>query len=115
MFSLSLDSGHEPLRSLLVIGCHSDDIEIGCGGTILTLTRSLPELHVTWVVLAAEGARADEARASADAFLASAGSASVEVHRFRDGFLPYHGAAVKEVFEALKQTVEPAARAHSRA
>lgn len=107
MFSLSLDRGHEPLRSLLVIGCHSDDIEIGCGGTILTLTRSLPELHVTWVVLAAQGARADEARASADAFLASAGSASVEVHRFRDGFLPYDGAAVKEVFEALKQTVSP--------
>lgn len=107
MFSLSFNGGPEPLRSVLVIGCHSDDIEIGCGGTILTLTRSVPDLNVTWVVLSAEGARSDEARSSADAFLASAGSASVDVHGFRDGFLPHLGAAVKEVFEALKVTIEP--------
>jgi LmbE family N-acetylglucosaminyl deacetylase len=100
-------SAAEPLRRVLAIGCHADDIEIGCGGTLLTLMRSNPGLEVDWVVLAAPGARADEARASAAAFLAGAGTARVEVHDFRDGFLPYVGAEVKDVFEALKARVDP--------
>ena len=57
-------------------------------------------------MLCATGVRADEARASASAFLAEAGSADVRLHEFRDGFLPYDGGAVKEVFENLK-SVEP--------
>ena len=65
----------EPLRRVLAIGCHADDIEIGCGGTLLALTRAHPELEVDWVVLAAPGERADEARASAEAFLAGAAAA----------------------------------------
>jgi LmbE family N-acetylglucosaminyl deacetylase len=95
------------LRRVLAIGCHSDDIEIGCGGTLLTLTRSRPGLEVDWVVLAASGDRSDEARASAEAFLAAAGAARVEIHDFRDGFLPYSGGQVKELFEDLKSRVEP--------
>ena len=73
MHVLSL-SAAEPLRRVLAIGCHADDIEIGCGGTLLTLARSNPELEVDWVVLAAPGERGDEARASAEAFLAGAGA-----------------------------------------
>ena len=92
---------------MLAIGCHADDIEIGCGGTLLTLARSNPELEVDWIVLAAPGERGAEARASADAFLARAGSARVEVHEFRDGFLPYVGGEVKDVFEDLKGRVDP--------
>ena len=103
---LSLAVG-EPLRRVLAIGCHSDDIEIGCGGTILRLVAANPGLEVDWVVLAAQGARADEARASAADFLAGAGSARIEVHEFRDGFLPYVGAEVKQVFEDLKPRVDP--------
>ena len=97
----------EPLRRVLAIGCHSDDIEIGCGGTILRLVAANPGLEVDWVVLAAQGARADEARASAADFLAGAGSARIEVHEFRDGFLPYLGGEVKQVFEDLKPRVDP--------
>jgi LmbE family N-acetylglucosaminyl deacetylase len=96
-----------PLRRVLVIGCHADDAEIGCGGTLLTLTRSNPDVEVDWVVLAASGERAEEARASARAFLADAAESRVEVHGFRDGFLPYDGGEVKEVFEDLKGRVDP--------
>ena len=97
----------EPLRRVLAIGCHADDIEIGCGGTLLTLVAANPELEVDWVVLAAPGERSAEARASAEAFLAGAAAARVQVHKFRDGFLPYVGAEVKEVFEDLKRRVDP--------
>ena len=104
--ALSLGGG-EPLRRVLAIGSHSDDIEIGCGGTMLALTRAVPGVEVDWLVLAAPGARGEEARASADAFLRSAGDSRVEIHDFRDGFLPHAGAEVKEVFEDLKSRVDP--------
>ena len=100
-------SAAEPLRRVLAIGCHADDIEIGCGGTLLTLARENPGLEVDWVVLAAPGARSTEARASAAAFTADAGDVRIEVHEFRDGFLPYLGGEVKDVFERLKARVDP--------
>jgi LmbE family N-acetylglucosaminyl deacetylase len=87
---------------ILAIGCHSDDIEIGCGGTILTLIESLPSVEVCWVVLSASGERAGEARRSAGAFLDGAAATEVIVHDYRDGFLPYVGGEVKQVFEDLK-------------
>jgi LmbE family N-acetylglucosaminyl deacetylase len=103
---LNLSAAESP-RRVLAIGCHADDIEIGCGGTLLTLARSNPDLEVDWVVLAAPGQRGAEARASAAAFLDGVAQARVEVHDFRDGFLPYVGAAVKDVFEELKGRVDP--------
>ena len=102
-----VDPGREPVRRVLVVGCHADDIEIGCGGTLLTLLASTPDLEVDWIVLAAPGPRGEEARASAAAFLDGAAKARVEVHEFRDGFLPYVGGEVKDVFEALKGRVDP--------
>jgi LmbE family N-acetylglucosaminyl deacetylase len=93
-------------KRVLAVGCHADDLEIGCGGTLLALTRARPDLHITWVVLAAPDSRAEEAKSSAEQFLAAADSAEVFVHEFRDGFLPYVGGQVKEVFESLK-AVEP--------
>jgi LmbE family N-acetylglucosaminyl deacetylase len=97
----------EPLQRVLVIGCHADDIEIGCGGTLLTLAEANPGLEVDWVVLTAAGARGAEARASAEAFLAGVNSLRIELHEFRDGFLPYVGGEVKDVFESLKGRVDP--------
>ncbi len=107
MRAVSLTAGSQPFSRVLAIGAHADDIEIGCGGTLLSLTRSLPELEVWWVVLSANAERESEARESADVFLAAAPGARVEVHSFRDGFLPFVGAEVKDVFEALKERVVP--------
>ena len=92
---------------ILAIGCHSDDIEIGCGGTILTLIESLPSVEVCWLVLSARGERADEARRSAAAFLEGAANSDVIVHDNRDGFLPYVGGEVKQIFEDLKPRFVP--------
>jgi LmbE family N-acetylglucosaminyl deacetylase len=99
--------GDTPLRRVLAIGAHSDDLEIGCGGTMLALAGANPGLAVDWVVLAAEGGRADEARRSAEVLLADAGERSVEVHGFRDGYLPHTAVEVKDAFEDLKARVEP--------
>jgi LmbE family N-acetylglucosaminyl deacetylase len=95
------------LRSVLVLGSHSDDIEIGCGATLLALTRARQEVEVTWVVLGAEGEREREARASAEAFMGAATRSEVVVHGFRDGFFPYIGGELKDVFEELKSRLDP--------
>jgi LmbE family N-acetylglucosaminyl deacetylase len=88
--------------SVLCLGAHADDIEIGCGGTILTLLAQYPGSRVHWVVCSAPGRRGGEARRSARRFLRAAGTADVQLHEFRDGFFPHEGAAIKETFEALK-------------
>jgi LmbE family N-acetylglucosaminyl deacetylase len=106
MQHLRLFDGDAPVRRILALGAHADDIEIGCGATILALQRA-QRIDVTWVVFAAEGRRGDEARESAKAFLADAESSSVECHRFRDGYLPYVGGEVKDAFEDLKRRLDP--------
>ncbi|NUM47109.1 MAG: PIG-L family deacetylase [Anaerolineales bacterium] len=93
--------------TVLCLGAHSDDIEIGCGGTLLTLAQNYPHLRVVWVVFTAQGARKQEASDSADDFLAQVSEKEVLLESFRDGFLPYQGAEVKDFFEALKKRVSP--------
>jgi LmbE family N-acetylglucosaminyl deacetylase len=97
---------HRPLR-LLCLGAHADDIEIGCGGTVLRLVEERPGLAVRWVVFSGGPERQREARAAAAAFLAGAGEAEVETHAFRDGYFPWVGAEVKDAFERLKDEFEP--------
>ncbi len=106
MISVSLPTGRRATR-VLCLGAHSDDIEIGCGGTLLKWIDSHEgTLDVTWVVFSAGAARGKEAVASARRFLRGAKSRIV-VRTFRDGFFPYQGTAIKEAFERLKKTVSP--------
>lgn len=95
------------LKRLLCLGAHCDDIEIGCGGTVLRLIADNPGLEVTWVVFTSNPARALEAGKAAGLFLEGAAAKQVIVKSFRDGFLPYHGLEVKEAFEELKGLVKP--------
>ena len=74
-----------PLRVLL-IGAHADDVEIGSGGTVLSLLRRSQPVEVTGLVLAAGGARGEEATSSADSFLAGAAKRFVLTHAFQEGF-----------------------------
>ena len=100
---LSLAPAERSFRRILAVGAHPDDIEIGCGGTLLQLLRARDDVEVRWVVFtAASEERRLEAEASAAAFLADAAGVEVTIHRFRDAFLGHEGPAVKETFETLK-------------
>ena len=92
--------------TILCLGAHSDDIEIGCGGAILSLLKHLPDAKVHWVVLSAEGVRADEARKCAESFAGSRLRA-LDLHAFPDGFFPDHFSAIKQALRALSKTVSP--------
>jgi LmbE family N-acetylglucosaminyl deacetylase len=114
VLTLSFGDALPRVERVLAVGCHADDIEIGCGGTLLTLTRANPEIHVTWVVLAARGERAREAESSAEAFLAATPHREIRVLGHRESFLPYEGTAVKESFEELKETRPDLVLTHTR-
>jgi LmbE family N-acetylglucosaminyl deacetylase len=108
MISLTFGKGSGAgLRTVLCLGAHCDDIEIGCGGTILRLIQENPQVMVYWVVFSSESKRADETRCAAKQFLAGAQGGEVVIQDFRDGFLPFNGSEVKESFEALKRTIVP--------
>jgi LmbE family N-acetylglucosaminyl deacetylase len=92
---------------LLAIGAHSDDIEIGCGGTILKLVEESAISEICWVVLTGEHKRADEARGSAMAIVSDVPSHRVILKDFRDGYFPYDGAEIKRFFEELKGEFSP--------
>jgi LmbE family N-acetylglucosaminyl deacetylase len=99
MIELSL----EKVQTVLCIGAHSDDIEIGCGGTLLKLIRDHEGLNIWWIVFSGKGTRSREARSSARTFLNGASRTKVVLRQFRDGFFPSHAERIKEYFEELKE------------
>ncbi|MEZ5957150.1 MAG: PIG-L deacetylase family protein [Hyphomonadaceae bacterium] len=106
MLALDLARPGKALR-VLALGAHSDDIEIGAGGTILSWIASGAEVTVDWCALSAPGERADEARASAMEFLAGAKQADIHLGQFRDGYFPAERTAVKDWVEGLKRLEKP--------
>jgi LmbE family N-acetylglucosaminyl deacetylase len=93
--------------TVLCLGAHADDVEIGCGGTLLALVAAHPDVRVNWVVFSGSEQRAYEAKASAARFLEGAAEAHVETKHFQDGFFPYIGSDVKQFFETLKHRSAP--------
>lgn len=101
MLSLALGSSKTPLR-ILCLGAHSDDLEIGSGGTLLRLLAENPNCHVRWIVFSATAARKREALRSAGLFLRQARQRKIVVRDYRDGFFPHLTHRIKEEFEELK-------------
>jgi LmbE family N-acetylglucosaminyl deacetylase len=106
MIQLHLNAQNTSAPQILCLGSHSDDIEIGCGGTILQLAEQYPACAFQWVVFSAGGVRAQEAQCAASSFAGSRLRGPL-LKTFRDGFMPFEGTLVKGVFEELKQTVSP--------
>jgi len=100
-------AGRGDRLSVLCLGAHSDDIEIGAGGTLLSWLDQGIRLDVHWCVLSGVDERGVEARASASDFLAEAPGRTVEIMNFRDGFFPEQGEQIKLWFESLKSRVNP--------
>lgn len=91
---------------VLCMGAHSDDIEIGCGATVLNLAGRRPQPEFRWVVWSAAGQREREAKLGARKFLGAA-IEGVRVHAFRDGYFPAQFAEIKEAFEDLAREFRP--------
>lgn len=104
---LDLNLFSSKVSEILFLGAHCDDIEIGCGATILKLLAERKDLTITWVVFCSNPDREKEARLCANAFLKGAQKKQIIIHSFRDGFLPYLGVGPKEAFESLKLLTKP--------
>ena len=107
MINISLSGSSTKPLCVLCLGCHSDDIEIGCGGTILRLAEQHPGSRFHWVVLSAIGVRQAEARRAANLFVGQTNLHGPTLRSFPDSFMPFEGAEIKKVFEELKPTVSP--------
>src|SRR6267143_7114664 len=107
MLTLTLARQHGAVTKILCLGAHSDDIEIGCGGTILRWLAEYPSAEFYWIVMGASGERRAEAVQSANLFLADARRKEIVIKEFRDGYFPYMGADIKDFFEELKRKYLP--------
>lgn len=107
MVSVALKLEKDRALQILCLGAHSDDIEIGCGGTISRIIKEHPNAKVHWVVFGSTGIRTTEALNSANAILTNIIDKKITVKGFRDSFFPYTGIEIKEYFEQLKKEMDP--------
>lgn len=107
MLKLMFDRGKDAEYRILCLGAHCDDIEIGCGGTILRLIEEYPNAVFYWVVFSSSEVRSKEAFESADRFLAGAKVENIVVKNFRNSFFPFVGTEIKEYFNELSQAFSP--------
>jgi LmbE family N-acetylglucosaminyl deacetylase len=107
MMQMNLQPRTPGKLEILCLGSHSDDIEIGCGGTILRLGEQYPASVFHWVVFSAIGVRGEEARRAASLFVEPTALRGPLLKTFPDGFMPFVGGEVKAVFEELKKSISP--------
>ena len=103
MLELLLNKSRDSLLKILCLGAHSDDIEIGCSGTIMKLLQTYSNVDLLWVVFSADERRKKEALKSASLLLEKALDKEIRIHNFRDSFFPYQGSDIKESFEDMKE------------
>ena len=107
MKPLSLVTRNSALK-ILCLGAHSDDIEIGCGGTILKLIRDHHgDVAVRWVVFSSSAERQSEAAGSAAAFLKNAKQTELTFGKFEDSYFPYQGSDIKKYMHQLSREFAP--------
>ncbi len=104
---LELSLSNKKSLKILCLGAHCDDIEIGCGGSLLKIFNAYSVESVTWIVFCSTQERKKEAQASANIFLEPPIKKNIIIKEFRDGFLPYDGYKVKECFEKIKNDISP--------
>ena len=92
---------------ILFLGAHSDDIEIGCGGTILNICSENKNLEIQWVIFSANKERKKEAISSANNFLSSIGNKNIIVYDFKENYFPYNASKIKKSFEELGKSFNP--------
>jgi len=92
---------------ILCLGAHPDDIEVGCGGTVLRLIEEVPEAQFYWAVFSGDEKRSKEASKSARIFLEKVKSKKIDVQDFRDSYFPFVGAKIKDYFEKLGKEFSP--------
>lgn len=102
MLDLTFNSSKHP-SCVLLLGAHCDDLEIGCGGTILQMAERWPETRFVWITLSSGEERGAETRAAAGRLLAAAHNTVIRVEQFRGSYFPYDGAMLKGFFETLKE------------
>jgi len=107
MLELGFGGFKNKFATLLCLGAHCDDIEIGCGGTILQLLGNYPGLAVHWVVFSSDPLRSAEAQKSAGNFLKNAGTPQIQIKDFRNGYFPTVRTEIKDYFEELKSSIRP--------
>lgn len=107
MLRLKPDGDRRSPLQILCLGCHSDDIEIGCGGTVLQIAAERPDAEFHWVVFSAKGVRVSEAESGAQQFVTPTRMKRVILKDFQDGYMPFAGADIKNVFEELKREISP--------
>jgi LmbE family N-acetylglucosaminyl deacetylase len=114
MLTLNIAQNSAKPLKVLCLGAHSDDIEIGCGGTVLRLLSEQRAIEIVWIVFASNVEREREARGSAELFLKRAERKEIIVKSFRDGFFPFEGAQIKNYFEELKPVAPDIIFTHNR-
>ena len=106
MLQMNLGTGTSA-KTVLLLGAHCDDIEIGCGGTVQRIVAANPSARIHWVTLSSNPVREKEARRAAGVLLRDAVNADVRIESFKESFFPYSGADIKSYFERLKREIDP--------